>query len=286
MINPRFAGGIFRLLVFAPPCANACAVFRPCGLRFAPCPRGSSRFAASGFAPCSPASPAPSPLAARGYGPAYFRLRTGRAFGGPVFRVCALRFAPCARHSSRFAAFGSKLPGPSRPSASLITARCSVSAHCASLRVLDTPAASRPPGSHRSSIQHGRPTPSHRPALTLARCSAPADFASLRVLGAPAASRPPLLTSSLVALPASLGSSYRPALRWPGILGLRSASRCPRPLHPFGASTATACFAHCARPSCSPATTFISFRYTPDAPGARPSAPRRRPRRAACCARG
>ena len=32
---------------FAPPCANACAVFRPCGLRFAPCPRDSSRFAAS-----------------------------------------------------------------------------------------------------------------------------------------------------------------------------------------------------------------------------------------------
>ena len=100
-------------------------VFRVCALRFAPCARHSSRFAASGFAPCSPASPAPSPLAARGYGPAYFRLRTGRAFGGPVFRVCALRFAPCARHSSRFAAFGSKLPGPSRPSASLITARCS-----------------------------------------------------------------------------------------------------------------------------------------------------------------
>ena len=55
------------------------------------------------------------------------------------------------------------------------------------------------------SIQHGRPTPSHRPALTLARCSAPADFASLRVLEAPAASRPPTLASSLVALPASLG---------------------------------------------------------------------------------
>ena len=88
--------------------------------------------------------------------------------------------------------------------------------------------------SHCSSIQHGRPTPSHRPALTLARCSAPADFASLRVLGAPAASRPPLLTSSLVALPASLGSSYRPALRWPGIPGLRSASRCPRPFTPSG----------------------------------------------------
>ena len=55
------------------------------------------------------------------------------------------------------------------------------------------------------SIQHGRPTPSHRPALTLARCSAPADFASLRVLEAPAASRPPTLASSLAALPASLG---------------------------------------------------------------------------------
>ena len=142
--------------------------------------------------------------------------------------------------------------------------------------------------SHRPSIQHGRPTPSHRPALTLARCSAPADFASLRVLGAPAASRPPTLASSLVALPASLGSSYRPALRWPGILGLRSASRCssirngrpaapdglqfsfahwayfglfralraasvrPSPLHPFGASTATACFRHRRRPSCAP----------------------------------
>ena len=41
-------------------------------------------------------------------------------------------------------------------------------------------------------------------------------------------------TSTLVALPASLGSSYRPALRWPGILGLRSASRCPRPFTPSG----------------------------------------------------
>ena len=55
--------------------------------------------------------------------------------------------------------------------------------------------------SHCSSIQHGRST---------------------------------ALTSSLVALPASLGSSYRPALRWPGIPGLRSASRCPRPFTPSG----------------------------------------------------
>ena len=40
--------------------------------------------------------------------------------------------------------------------------------------------------------------------------------------------------SSLAALPASLGSSYRPALRWPGIPGLRSASRCPHPFTPSG----------------------------------------------------
>ena len=41
--------GLFRAqrAAFVRPCANACAVFRPCGLRFAPCPRGSSRFAAS-----------------------------------------------------------------------------------------------------------------------------------------------------------------------------------------------------------------------------------------------
>ena len=50
---------------------------------------------------------------------------------------------------------------------------------------------------------------------------------------------PPMFASSLAALPASLGSSYRPALRWPGIPGLRSASRCSsirngRPAAPDG----------------------------------------------------
>ena len=71
------------------------AVFRGCALRFAPCARHFSRFAAFDCAPLSPVSPAHSPLAARGYGPAYFRA------------------AP------------SKLPGPSRPLASLTAARCS-----------------------------------------------------------------------------------------------------------------------------------------------------------------
>ena len=86
------------------------------------------------------------------------------------------------------------------------------------------------------SIQHGRPTPSHRPALTLARCSAPADFASLRVLGAPAASRPPTLASSLVALPASLGL-LRPASATGG--GLRA----PPPYTPPGTIKARKGFA-------------------------------------------
>ena len=96
--------------------------------------------------------------------------------------------------------------------------------------------------SHCSSIQHGRPTPSHRPALTLARCSAPADFASLRVLGAPAASRPPTLASSLAALPASLGL-LRPVSATGG--GLR-APLAPPPLRGFDGLTSR-CFAHSAR---------------------------------------
>ena len=91
--------------------------------------------------------------------------------------------------------------------------------------------------SHCSSIQHGRPTPSHRPALTLARCSAPADFASLRVLGAPAASRPPLLTSSLVALHSLLHWGLRTGLRFAGPVfrgcGALRAVLAPSPLRGF-----------------------------------------------------
>ena len=47
LTNLRFANESARPLVFAPPTPYGGAVFRPCGLRFAPCPRGSSRFAAS-----------------------------------------------------------------------------------------------------------------------------------------------------------------------------------------------------------------------------------------------
>ena len=44
--------------------------------------------------------------------------------------------------------------------------------------------------------------------------------------------------SALAMFPVSLGSSYRPALRWPGIPGLRSASRCSSIQH--GRTTALA----------------------------------------------
>ena len=97
----------------------------------------------------------------------------------------------------------------------LTLARCSVAAHCASLRVLATSAFGPPmfasslamlPASlgsstaiapqfamgrpaapyglqySRLSVQHGRSASSHRPALTLARCSVAAHCASLRVL--------------------------------------------------------------------------------------------------------
>ena len=53
---------------------------------------------------------------------------------------------------------------------------------------------------------------------------------------------------------ASLGSSYRPALRWSGIPGLRTPFGrvlAPPPLRGFDRLT-SACFAHCARPSCAP----------------------------------
>ena len=138
-------------------------------------------------------------------------------------------------------------------------------------------------------VLHLRTVPS-----SAARCFASADFASLCVLEASAASRPPMKAE----LPCSLGllrpvSRTARGLRAPHWLrrlfrphwGLRTGLRfagpvfrgCGRPLgvssplHPFGASTATACFAHCARRSSVPkgarfvrppatATPSISFR--------------------------
>ena len=171
---------------------------------------------------------------------------------------CALRFAPCARHFSP--------SGLRRPATGTRMHFCV---------------------SHRPSIQHGRSAPSHRAAfsgpvfrgcaLRFAPCARHFSPSGLRTLA-----------SSLVALPASLESSYRPALRWPGIPWLRSASRCPRPSTPSGLrrlrpvsatggglralpqfsmvvllrlaacntplliGLTTACFRHWRRPSCAP----------------------------------
>ena len=88
-------------------------------------------------------------------------------------------------------------------------------------------------GSKLSTIRNGRPASSHRAAfsgpvfrgcaLRFAPCARHSSPSGLRCA-----------QSALAALPASLESSYRPALRWPGIPGLRSASRCPRPSTPSG----------------------------------------------------
>ena len=89
------------------------------------------------------------------------------------------------------------------------------------------------PATATSSIRNGRPASSHRAAfsgpvfrgcaLRFAPCARHSSPSGLRCA-----------QSALAALPASLESSYRPALRWPGIPGLRSASRCPRPSTPSG----------------------------------------------------
>ena len=110
-----------------------------------------------------------------------------------------------------------------------------------------------------STIRHGRsaslasslaalPT-----SLGLLRAASPTGRALRAPLAPPAASRPstahfvcsplqpfgpPMFASSLAAFLALLGSSYRPALRWPGIPGLRSASRCSSNQH--GRTTAHA----------------------------------------------
>ena len=74
------------------------------------------------------------------------------------------------------------------------------------------------------SVQHGCSASSHRSALRLrgvpwlrtALCSV---CSPLQPFG------PPMFASSLAAFLALLGSSYRPALRWPGIPGRRSRLR-------------------------------------------------------------
>ena len=132
-------------------------------------------------------------------------------------------------------------------------ARCSVAAHCALLRVLATPALR---ASDVRKLTRGAPCFT---GLIGGYCTLNSQWSSccalrLAVLPPLSSAWSPLcvrkahlrcfllhwahrrLLQPLAAPPLSpsLGSSYRPALRWPGIPGLRSASRCPRPFTPSG----------------------------------------------------
>ena len=164
----------WSLRVFAPPCADACAVFRV-------------------FAPLSPS-------AARCSGAADALWACPRASSRFAAFDCALRFASCARHSS-----------PSGLRRSQAHSRCSL-LHWAHRRLLHPQFAM---------VVLLRPT----------ACSTPASqfsmVASLRS------------QSSLEMLPASLGSSAAIA-----------ATGCAASFALIGLTTA--CFAHCARPSCAP----------------------------------
>ena len=142
------------------------------------------------FAPLSPVSPAHSPLAARGYGPAYFR------------------------------ASPSKLPGPSRPLASLTAARCSGAADA----LWACPRAS----SRFAAFDC---------ALRFASCARHSSPSGLR---------------------RSQAHSRRSLLHWAHRRLLHPQFAMVVLLRPTACSTplliglTTACFAHCARPPCAP----------------------------------
>ena len=202
-------------MFFAPPCADACAVFRGCA-------RASLRVLATPALRASDCAPPCADACA-------------------VFRGCALRFASCARHSS-----------PSGLRCSQAHSRCSL-LHWAHRRLLHPqfamvvllrPTACSTPASQFSmvaslrsqsslemlpaslgssaaiapSIRNGRPAAPSGLQYSLAHWAYFGLFSrTARGLRAPTAAP---------SLSPSLGSSYRPALRWPGIPGLRSASRC------------------------------------------------------------
>ena len=94
-------------------------------------------------------------------------------------------------------------------------------------------------------VLHLRTVPS-----SAARCFAPADFASLRVLGASAASRPPISHRAVFGGPVfrPCGLRFAPCPQFAMVVLLRLAA-CSTPLL---IGLTTACFAHCARPSCAP----------------------------------
>ncbi len=137
-------------------------VFRPCGLRFAPCPQ---------FGMVVPHLRTVPPLAARCSVAAHCALLRAlatsalRAFGCSQARL-RLSLVPTIRNSRLSVQHGR--------SASFASSLAALPAS------LGSSAAIAP------SIRNGRLASSHRPALTLARCSVAAHCASLRVLATPA----------------------------------------------------------------------------------------------------
>ena len=141
-----------------------------------------------------------------------------------VFRGCALRFAPCARHSSpsglrcsqsSLVALPASLGSSHRPALTL--ARCSVAAHCASLRVLATPAL-RASDARRARLWH-----------------------SLLHWG--------LRTGLRFAGPVFRGCGALRAVPQFAMVVLLRLTACSSPLL---IGLTSACFAHCARPPCAP----------------------------------
>ncbi len=118
---------------FAPCSPYGGPVFRPCGLRFAPCPRGSSRFAASGFAPI---------LNSAWSSHCAHKL----ACGTPCFIGLT---SACFAHSAR--------PSCAPPTA----AQCSGAAHRPRLRRRGVPALRTPFGRVLAPPAASRPLPAH-----------------------------------------------------------------------------------------------------------------------------
>ena len=208
-------------------------MFRPCGLRFAPCPRGSSRFAAFG---------------------------------------CALRFAPCARHFSpsglRRAATGTGMyfsvsHRPSIQHGRSTALASSLVALPASLGLLRPVSATG--GGLRAPLRFACAV-FRACALRVLGTSALRAFTFLQAFASTVRNRRSAsLASSLAALVAHWAhfGLFR-ALRAAFVRFLNSAwsFRCAHKLAcgtPCFIGLTSACFAHCARPSCAPSFLIRTF---------------------------
>ena len=221
------------------------------------------------------------------------RLRTVLAFSGPVLRGCALRFAPCARHFSpsglRCSQAHSRLSSvPTIRNSRLATLPLAILPPLLLYKSPKTEAASRGAGQLIAKVVQwkGNGLTDHPKSFALAtqfsmvaphrsqahsRLSLPywglrtgLRFAGPVFRGCGALRAVPQF--SMVVPLRSQARLRHSLLHWAyfGLFrALRAASVRPSPLHPFGASTATACFRHWRRPSCAPqrANRFHAFKY-------------------------